>query len=326
MANKPTKSKPAEPRPLTLVSVRPNERNLSEGNVLEHPLFKLSNKEARPNRGRDEDGKILYANEDYTRVYELTMDWKKDGSHTRRVLEVRASAHYGYPTMFAFRVLLAIIDKAHKLNWENVQVPVSRPEICAALGCDDYGGTQFALIDNALEAMRAMSLSFHETWYDFAGKKHHPGIRTTSLISNFSFAPKEPGKGARNQLTFGGFQFVELGADLFGSLKSGYRIGVDLDYINRLGDNVTAQRLYSYLTKKDRGAEYTEGVKSLALKLPLVKTTPSGIREALVPALELLSAPQGPDSKQFLKSFDFTGARANQQLTVQFFGHEPSGT
>jgi hypothetical protein len=51
--------------------------------------------------------------------------------------------------------------------------------------------------------------------------------------------------------------YVELGDGLWRSLTSGYRFAVDRTYLNSLPTE-TAQRLYSYFTKKDYKSRFYE--------------------------------------------------------------------
>jgi predicted nucleotidyltransferase len=167
---------------------------------------------------------------------------------------------------------------------------------------------------------------FRDTWYDRKVRSQHPGVRRIRLIVGSSFRPESrcQSDAATLLLSFAHQeQYVELGAELFESLKEQYRVLVDLDYINALPTD-TARRLYSYLTKRDgkegdARSEYSENLVSLAKKLPLAKTSPSAIRDTLEPALAVLSRPLEGSRKQFLTGFRFDGARAETKLTV-FFG------
>lgn len=112
-------------------------------------------------------------------------------------------------------------------------------------------------------------------------------------------------------------EYVELGDGLWNSLVHGYRFPVDREYLNRLPTE-TVQRLYVYLSKKDRdSAFYEERIILLGRKLGLAKLAPSHILEVLKPACSVLLTPLAPDGKHFLRSFEFTGERADTILKVE---------
>jgi hypothetical protein len=85
-----------------------------------------------------------------------------------------------------------------------------------------------------------------------------------------------------------------------------------------------AQRLYLYLTKKDRQGLYVEGLKHIGKKLGLAKTSPSAILDSLGPALELLrtdflvSTRYGQVTrKRFVEAWEVAPERG--QLLVRFY-------
>jgi len=100
-------------------------------------------------------------------------------------------------------------------------------------------------------------------------------------------------------------------------LTSGYRFAVDRTYLNGL-DTDLAQRLYSYLAKKDyRSRFYEESIVKVGRRLGIAKTSPSDIKASLAPACEVLKRPNGPERKVFLRSFAFEGARSTMKLVVE---------
>jgi hypothetical protein len=111
--------------------------------------------------------------------------------------------------------------------------------------------------------------------------------------------------------------YVELGDGLWLSLTSGYRFAVDRPYLNALPTE-TAQRLYSYLAKKDyKSRFYEERVVSIGRRLGLSKTIPADIRASLEPACKALQQPLGSDRKVFLRDFLFQGSRGDMKLLVE---------
>jgi len=95
-------------------AVPPRERTVVEGNIVEHPIWNLSNRQARPKRLMvdAETGKVLvdprtlkpreYVDPaDYTQEFDLGPD-PSDGSK-RRQLVIKADVHAGFPTVHALR-------------------------------------------------------------------------------------------------------------------------------------------------------------------------------------------------------------------------------
>jgi hypothetical protein len=263
---------PAEP----ILSSRPAESAISEGNLVENPLFVLTNKEARP---LDENGEIRLA--DYEKVVHIGLERVGTELAERRVV-MNASPKYGFPTMFAYRLLLAVIQRAQQAGFGGPKVFIGRHEIATALGYSRPSSAVYADIENACFAMTAMTIEFGNTWYE-RREGHHRGRRGGAhLINEFDFQDERLGGSA------GGRSHVTLGDLLFDSLRAGYFHGVDLRYMNALKSPL-AQRLYAYLTKKDhQKLGYCEGIREIAAKLNLKKRKPSAILKALGPALDLL--------------------------------------
>lgn len=289
----------------TLQPTRLKEAYLSEGNLIENPIFRLSNKEARPTRAGG-----LVDPADYVIEHVLDVD-----GVARRKLVVRADVHSGFPTMFAYRVLLSVLQRARELGWPQ-RVPITRPHIRRDLKMKK-GGSALKYIDEALSAMRGVTLVFVETWWD-AATSSHPGMREEALIKSFQFRAEGRAKATsvRQQELALLDEYVELGDGLLASCKAGYFLGIDVEYLNDLPTD-TSQRLYAYLTKRDGGeaVTYSEDLAKLARKFPLARTKPSYVREKLEPALEVLSRPLPPTGRQFLSGFSFADGR----LTVEFY-------
>lgn len=288
-------------RPAALIRV--NETSVSEGNILEHPLFKLSNKEAKPTRAGG-----LLDRSDYRSEHRL-------GEGIRIVIE--ADMHHGYPTVFGLRVLLAVLEKGRTLGFPARRVPITRAEIARSIGYEEYGGRQYKLITEAILTLHKLTVLFENAWYDKSIGATVTGLKPEHLITDFYLGNT---KGDAQQLNFAyNEEFVELGERLYESLRAGYRIGVDLDYLNKLG-SPTAQRLYSYLTKKDGDGRtsYTETMMSIARKLPIAPLPASHIKRILERALGELEQPCARDGKKFLEGHSFSGKGSDASLTVYF--------
>lgn len=338
--------------PVHRIAAPPRERTVIEGNLVEHPIWKLTNRQARPKRPMidRETGKVLLDPEtrrprdyidpdDYTQVFELGSD--PADRQKRRQLVIKADVHAGFPTLHAFRVLVVIIERAHALGYASQKVPITPTQIANGLGMEHPGGKDYESIYGSLDALENIQLCFVETYYDITAKSVHPGRRTERLVkkSVFKLGATERVRGKRRQgvgaviavpaVSSAEVQrerlddaiepedYVELGDGLWRSLTSGYRFAVDRAYLNNLPTE-TAQRLYSYLTKKDyKSRFYEERVVGLGRRFGLAKTAPSDIRATLEPACEMLLKPIGTEGKAFLRAFSFEGVRAQMKLVVE---------
>jgi hypothetical protein len=335
-----------------LPCIPPVERTVVEGNIVEHPCWKLTNRQAKPLRNMIDKatGKVLvdpatgkpqqYPDPaDYT--VEIDLGPVPTDVRKRRQLKITASVHHGYPTVFAFRVLVVVVEKAHLLNYLSQKVEITPTEIVNGLGIEKRGGSTYRAIYDALNALESVELCYTDTYYDATSKRVTPGRRTERLVKKSVFkATREDDSPPPSSLALPGMDalaappvsgspststsegtsdpenYVELGDGLWLSLTAGYRFPVDREYLNDLPNELT-QRLYSYLTKKDsRSAQYEENVISLGRRLGLSKSAPSDIRDSLEPALVILETPRGAHGKVFLRSYRFVGQRSAMKLVV----------
>jgi hypothetical protein len=145
-----------------------------EGNIVEHPIWKLSNRQARPRRVMidKETGKVLtdpkngrsreYVDpEDYTQVIDLGPD--PSDRLRRRQLVIKADVHSGYPTVHAFRVLVVVVETAHALGYASQKVPITPTLIAKGLGVEEPGGTDYEAIYNSLDALENVQLCYVDT-------------------------------------------------------------------------------------------------------------------------------------------------------------------
>ncbi|MGA9521494.1 MAG: replication initiator protein A, partial [Myxococcaceae bacterium] len=260
---------------------RPAEAAISEGNLAENPLFVLNNKDAKPPIGVDANGKPDLSL--YTRVLSIgkTID---AGTEVERSVTLKANPQFGYPTMFAYRLLIAIIEEARRHDFASPTVYISRHALASRLGMKRPGHKEYKDIENALEAMRTLSLRFAETWYQKREGKRG-SVQCDGLISSFRFVDDRQVAlpFVQNEEASSKRSYVRMSDILFESLKNNYFHGVDLDYMNALKTPL-AQRLYAYLAKKDNNRpSYSEDVRLLASKLNLKKRAPSAIWDALDP-------------------------------------------
>lgn len=296
-----------------VVSIKPlHETGVTEGHTASLPFFKLSRKDAHPHRGKNADGTVNRVNEDYTEEYHLGPG---------ATLIIKANPHYGYPTVFAMRVLLVIEDRCRHLGYISRKVPITLQEIAHGLGIKRPGGKNLKAIKNALYAMAGGHFLALETWQDPDTKTKLDTTGWDQLITGFQLGSDSSG-AAVGDLT----NYVELGERFYESLRKGNRVGVDLKYIAEL-PNDTAQRLYIYLTKnngdivsdgeKTPRLSYTEGIMKFATKVAITSTRPAKIRATLTRGLAPLARPT-KSGKQFLSSFTFEGNERDARVTVCF--------
>jgi YgiT-type zinc finger domain-containing protein len=259
-----------------MAATPPRERTVVEGNLVEHPIWKLNNRQARPKRvavdASTGEPREYVEPEDYTQTFELGPH--PADSQRRRQLVMRADVHAGFPTMHAFRVLLVVIERAHQLGYAGQKVPITPTEIALGLGAEEPGGKDYRSIYGSLDALENVQLCFVESFYDRTARMVHPGRLTERLVKKTRFrlrarptAAAAAPTGVAGEVEPG--DFVELGDALWRSLTSGYRFAVDRAYLNALPTEL-AQRLYSYLSKKDRASRfYEERVISLGRHLGL---------------------------------------------------------
>ncbi len=170
------------------IAAPPRERTVVEGNLVEHPIWKLTNRQARPKRLMvdKETGKVLLDYEtrkpreyidpdDYTQVFDLGPD--PADPRKRRQLVIKADVHAGFPTVHAFRVLVVIVERAHALGYASQKVPILPTHIANGLGIDDPSGAHFTAIYNSLDALENVQLSYVDSYYDVTAKTVHFGRR-----------------------------------------------------------------------------------------------------------------------------------------------------
>jgi hypothetical protein len=176
----------------------PRERTVVEGDIVEHPVWKLSNRQARTKRLMvdAETGKVLTDPEtqkpreyvdpaDYTQEFDLGPD--PSDARKRRQLVIKADVHAGFPTVHALRVLIVVAEKAHFLGYVNQKVPITPAEIARGLGIADPSGPHYAAIYNSLDALEGVQLVYVDSYYDVRAKAVHPGRRTERLVRKTVF-------------------------------------------------------------------------------------------------------------------------------------------
>jgi hypothetical protein len=327
--------------------VRPPERSElgAEGNLLEAPIFELYKQGARP---RTKEGLIDLKDYRTDCVFRRV---HKDGVVQEHRLAIDANPQFGRPTYLAARILFSLIRECQRMNFRSPRVRCSLADLCRWLEVAP-GGRWYLLIIQQLDAMKFAKYAFHYSWWmpaeggspaaardataseeegSPAGRwkgaprgstgTYFPGVKTVSLIADYQFAPlvKKQLRTRNEQLGLNLENWVELGGDIFQSARV-YGIPLDLAYQNALSSD-TARRLYAYLAKRHyQKHEYQERIVTLGPRLPLRKTAPSAIREALEGACAELVLPIGPEKKRFLDAYQFRGVGRETVLGVWFYG------
>lgn len=319
---------PARRAQADLESRRPLEVAVSEGNLAELPIFVLSNKDARP-YVKDAFGKKVIDPKDYIRLHELGIV-DVEGQFRPRNVVIKASAHAGFPTMFAHRVLLVLMEAAREQSkFYSPFVRISRHEILQRLDYSDPSAKDYRQLLDALDAMKDLSLVFHNSWYAKGAEANPQGeVRSDGLIASYSFTderqralPFADGKPPAVDGEPPEGSYVKLADLVLESLRRGYYNGIDLRYLNHLNSPL-AESLYIYLTKKDHNRRvWVEDIRSIGKKVGLKKRAPSDIWDSLEPALKLLTQPldlkDGKPVRRFLA--DFRYVREKNQVAVLFF-------
>jgi hypothetical protein len=287
---------------------KPQESSIAEGNLAEFPIFVLTNHEARP--------KALDA---YSKTIRLGTD-VIDGVARTRTVVVNAMPAHGFPTMFGSLVLHAIFEQARNQGLASPVVHIGRCQIARRLGYARPGKKDYLQIERACEVLRSVELKFTNAWHD-RGRGRLPDVHIEGILTAVHFEDERLAhEEERNDRPR---SWVKLSDLVFESLRSKYFYPVDLDYTVALRSPL-AQRLYLYLTKKDRQGQYVERLKHIGKKLGPAKTSPSAILDSLDPALELLrtdlrvSTPYGQITrKRFVEAWEVTPERG--QLLVRFY-------
>jgi hypothetical protein len=288
---------------------------ISEGNLLEHPIFVLTNKEAKP---------VGANREIHPSDYVRTAYFSREGEEGERSLVIKASPHHGFPTMFGYRIMVALFEEAKRCGFDSPRIHLSRHDLAKRIGFDRPSKEDYNDLVNALQALRTLNIEYRRVWYDKVQKSHRGHEVCAGLISEFNFHDERQAAtplvlmpGTRKSASY-----IRISDLVFESLRAGYYNGVDLNYMNAIKRSPLAVRLYAYLTKKDALRDtYSENLQGLAAKLNLKRRSPSAICKNLIPALEILSTPvevsRRSESYRYLESWAIPISRTH--LTVKFF-------
>jgi len=205
----------------------------SEVNLLVFPFFALSTKGLKK------------------RLETEYRDVVKRGNQKIEILwNVSANPKYGYPGFFdrnIHKVVEQIINEALKKN-SKVQNPIplgSLYNLCKKMGIENYGGSEYQEIKNALERIRATTIKSEGTFYQKDKKQWIS--KSFSLYDGIVFKGEqlEDGKIADTN-------FLYLSDLYLQSLNSFYIKPIDYNYLKNLKSKI-ASRLYEILGVKFYG-------------------------------------------------------------------------
>jgi len=284
---------------------RPAEAAICEGNLIENPIFVLHSSEAKP---KDKS--------EYVKLIPLgtIIDGKRA---IERAIKLHASTEFGFPTTFAYRLILIIIALLQETGFANPTIRTTRYHLAKRLGIKRPSRKDYEDIENACNALAAMFIQFRGTWYSKGGMGRWQDRDGVHLLERVKFQDERTESGTEKETGS-----ITVGCALLESLRAGYYNGIDIEYLNALKRSPLAQLLYGYLTKKDQEKRtFTIGLKELAMRFNLKRRTPSALFKHFGDAAELLTQPilieQGKSPRRFLEMWFID--RQKLQLTVTFF-------
>ena len=299
------------------------EKNISEGNIAELPIWFPSQASAR---SQAPDGRVDLE------AYQIVVDLMRGPTPAK--LTIRADPRLGFPTVAALDVLLVVIDQARRLGLlrkreqlegddrlpVNTSVPISPYDILRRLG-RQTGGEQYRQLARQLSVLVSTKFFFEALWYDKAKGRRVRSLKAEGLIKSFDIELPEDGGQGR----LWGWQYVELSSFVWRSLEAGYYFGIDLDYYASQSSEL-ARRLYVFLTKKDRWGTYEEDLEHVFKLLHITGQRSHTRRRTLARALEALMEPSEKDGKSFIAGFEFFKStarlRSPDRVRVRFVGSE----
>jgi hypothetical protein len=280
----------------------------------EMPIFRLTEKEARPTHGQFSDGASRYLLSDYV------VDFKpRVGARVK----ITAQPWCGFPTVRAMRVLIAVIERCSEESWSSKEVPITLESIAKAI---EHEGPLEDLRDD-LEALIGINFQRKSSTH-CEGWSLIESARTTLLVPSeenvIRFPSRKPSAKPDETLPAwvhdwvgrmrDGGDHIALGGK-FEALRRNYR-PISLRYLNGL--TPLAQRLCAYLRMKTATGcgTYSENAKHLGCNLPLLGCKSAKQAQGLLePALEELASPRG--GQRFLDGYDRDAAMLNVTFTAE---------
>lgn len=321
----------------------------SEGHIADWPLFALHAKVARPTKPHPEghcgpDGKILRVRDLDPAKYrrDVVMHGRDPVTGKARVQRclIVCNPEWGWPDDVAQRVTYALSRFWEEQRREDdPRVYASRKELCRAAGLGT-GGNKIDRLELALNAMKNQHVELFNAYMErIPGERRRapaPGGKTFSLVAGWDFRTEVGGRSrgrrdylrelARSPVTVEavpGLPYVQLGQNLFESLRSRYLQPADSEYANQLGP--LARRFY-YLFNKRMGHDKWSWETPLEV---LIKRAPIGGRHAerdASEALEELKTPVlvGGRRVRFLSHSEwFWSKGGDRMLRIVFEGRTP---
>ena len=322
-----------------------------EGNLIEYPIFALSNKEAKPMKD-DPSGAIDPETKKVKRIPDIerykrfvTLETSTESGIVQRRVEMQASIDWGYPTILGLEMAVYCCHKAQQLGFTSPYVPFTYYDFAKATH-RSTSGSSIANIRHQLHALMTTMYTFHDAWcrhptpdeVNAAAQARAAGtalaipkplfigelpemrlIEGAKILVRANAAPKDvmdvlPEYSAKNDEPDNvPASYIRLSDHIFHSLKSGYRIGLDPEYLFGLRLAIS-KRMYVLLTKRDdRKSEWEQDLIRFCDRVGLKRTRgPADAMDQLRPAIEELKTPT-PDGRVFLADaglVDVRGERA----------------
>ncbi len=357
MARTRTAFRPATPTEKALQrrdTRRPlQEHATAEGNLLEYPIFALSNKEAKPTKA-DPSGAIDPKTKKVKRVPDverykraITLETSTESGVVFRRLALQASIEHGYPTILGLEIAIYACHKAQQLGYTSPYVPFTYYDFAKATR-RSTSGSSIANMRHQLLALLHTHIDFHDAWCRhptpdevnaaaqaraagtaiampkplFIGELPAVRILETAKILARTDTPKDV-----LEILYGDTSdepdklppsYIRLSDHIFRSLKAGYRIGLDPEYLFGLRLPIS-KRMYVLLTKRDdRKTEWEQDLIHFCERLGLKRTR--GKQDAWdqlkegIDELKTLT----PDKKVFLADAGIPDTKPGERPKIRF--------
>jgi hypothetical protein len=318
-----------------------------EGNLMEYPIFALSNKEAKPTKA-DPSGALDPKTNKVKRVpdYErfkraIALETKTESGIVLRRVEIQASPEHGYPTILGLEMIIYACHKAQQLGYTSRYVPFTYYDFAKATH-RSTGGSSIANMREQLQAILRTTVTFHDAWcrhptpdeVQAAAKARDAGLAVA--LPKPMFIGEMPEMRmldgarilARNdtpkdilEVLYGDesdepetrpSSYLRLSDEVFHSLRAGYKIGIDPEYLFGLRLPVS-KRMYVLLTKRDdRKHDWEQDLFRFCARVGLKRTRgPADAMDQLQPGIDELKTPT-KEGKLFLQDGGLVDVRGER--------------
>lgn len=338
------------------------EHALVEGNLMEYPLFALSNKEAKPTKA-DPTGAIDPTTNKVKKVPDkarfkrvLSLETSTRSGVVIRRVTIEAHEDWGFPTVLGLELLIYACHKVQQNGFTSRYAPFTYYDFAKATH-RSTSGASIANIRAQVHALLKTTIDFTDAWCrhpteeqtqaairargsgqaidlptpQFIGEQPEVHIidkarlRTTKTNTPDEVLELLRYKDAPDDPEQKPPSYLRLSEEVFASLKAGYRFGVDPEYLFGLRLPVS-KRMYVLLTKRDdRKHEWEQDLFRFCERLGLKRTRGKGDAwDQLKDGVLELMTPTS-DGKVFLEGaepIDVPGGRP--KIYFRFANAEPA--